>query len=111
MAYEIFIKSQIRSNPEIAEVYQKIYERAGWNGVKRKFLEAVKPGEQKYLGENYMIAILSANLGDKEQAFEYLNRSFERREWRILLLNIDPPLDSLRDDPRFDELVRRVGLK
>ena len=50
-------------------------------------------------------------LGEKDQAFEYLNKAVERREWRIIMLNVDPPLDPLRDDPRFAEIVRRVGLK
>ncbi len=47
----------------------------------------------------------------KEQAFEYLEKSYQRRELWICYLQVDPRFDSLRDDPRFDELVKRVGLK
>jgi len=52
-----------------------------------------------------------ALLGDKEQAFEYLNKAVEKRHSQMVMLNVEPAFDSLRDDPRFDELVRRVGLK
>lgn len=57
------------------------------------------------------MACLAAQLGEKDQAFEYLNKAIEKREWWIVMLNVDPPLDPLRDDPRFAEIVRRVGLK
>jgi hypothetical protein len=50
-------------------------------------------------------------LGEKEQAFEYLNKAFEKRQSQMIRLKIEPALDSLRDDPRFDELIVRVGLK
>ncbi len=50
-------------------------------------------------------------LGDKEQAFAYLNKAIEKRQGQMIQLKVEPPFDSLRDDPRFDELVRRVGLK
>ena len=50
-------------------------------------------------------------LGDKEQAFEYLNKAIEKRQGQMIMLNVEPPFEILRGDPRFDELVRRVGLK
>jgi len=49
-------------------------------------------------------------LGEKDKAFELLIKRFENREVRPGSL-IDPRFDPLRDDPRFEELVRRVGLK
>jgi TolB-like protein/Tfp pilus assembly protein PilF len=51
-----------------------------------------------------------AGLGDKEQAFAWLERSYEERRPRMVWLNTDPWLDPLRSDPRFHDLVRRVGL-
>jgi pentatricopeptide repeat protein len=51
-----------------------------------------------------------AALGDKEQAFAYLERSFDERRDRMVWLNVDPLLDPLRSDPRFKDLVRRIGL-
>jgi len=51
-----------------------------------------------------------AGLGDKEQAFAWLERSYEERRQRMVWLNVDPLLEPLRSDPRFADLVRRVGL-
>jgi len=51
-----------------------------------------------------------AGLGDKEQAFAWLEKSYQERRDRMVWLNVDPLLDPLRSDPRFHDLVRRVGL-
>lgn len=51
-----------------------------------------------------------AGLGDKEQAFAWLEKAYQERRDRVFLLNVDPLLDPLRSDPRFQDLVRRVGL-
>ena len=51
-----------------------------------------------------------AGLGDKERAFAYLERAYQERAGRMVWLNVDPTLESLRSDPRFDDLVRHVGL-
>jgi tetratricopeptide (TPR) repeat protein len=110
-AFEWFMKEQKRKNPNHAEVYQKAYENGGWKEVSRKSLEFEKLDEEKPSGSYYRIARLYARLGEKEQAFEYLNKAFDKRHSQMVMLNVEPAFDSLRDDPRFDELVRRVGLK
>jgi len=51
-----------------------------------------------------------AGLEDKNQAFAWLERSYQERRDRMVWLNVDPLLDPLRSDPRFHDLVRRVGL-
>jgi TolB-like protein/DNA-binding winged helix-turn-helix (wHTH) protein/tetratricopeptide (TPR) repeat protein len=53
---------------------------------------------------------LYARLGDKQKALEWLNRNYEERRALGTLLNVDPAFDSLRSDPRFGDLVRRMGL-
>lgn len=59
----------------------------------------------------YLVAGINAEVGNKNKALQYLEKAFERREGRLVHLQVDPRLDALRDDPRFDELVRRIGLK
>jgi TolB-like protein/Tfp pilus assembly protein PilF len=51
-----------------------------------------------------------AGLGDNEQAFAWLEKVFEERSARLVWLHVDPLLEPLRSDPRFADLVRRVGL-
>jgi tetratricopeptide (TPR) repeat protein len=58
----------------------------------------------------YEIALIYAGLGDKEQAFAWLEKSLASHDKGMTYLKIDPCLDPLRRDPRFGDLVRRVGL-
>ena len=51
-----------------------------------------------------------ARLGDKERALRGLERNYEERATLGTLLNVDPAFDSLHSDPRFGDLVRRMGL-
>ncbi len=110
-AYEWFLKSQKQTNPERIEFYQNAYETSGWRGVRQQFFELQKLNEQKPSANYFAMARQCALLGEKEQAFEYLNKAVEKRQGQMTMLNVEPAFDNLRDDPRFDELVKRVGLK
>ena len=59
----------------------------------------------------YGFAILSAGLGEQEQAFEWLEKCYQDREPKLTRLKVDPLLDPLRSDSRYADLVRRVGLQ
>ena len=65
--------------------------------------------KQRYVPA-YGFAVAYAGLGDKDQAFQWLERSLQDRAWDITYLNVDPLMDKLRADPRFGDLVKRVGL-
>ncbi len=59
----------------------------------------------------YNVAVIYAGLGEKDQAFTWLNRAYDDRSYTLVeYLTTDARLDSLRSDPRFDELRRRTGL-
>ena len=49
-------------------------------------------------------------LGEREQAFNSLEKGFAARDLQLQFLGVDPSFDSLRDDPRFADLMRRIGL-
>jgi DNA-binding winged helix-turn-helix (wHTH) protein/tetratricopeptide (TPR) repeat protein len=111
-AYDSFIKRERKVNSEKAEIFQKAYETGGWQAVKRKHLEINKPDAIKPRANVYFeMAGNAAFLGEKDHAFEFLGKAVEQRDWQIIMLNVEPMFDPLRDDPRFDELVRRAGLK
>jgi hypothetical protein len=57
----------------------------------------------------YEIALVYAGLGEKDLAFEWLERAYNERDKGLISLRVDPPLDPLRSDPRFQELVRRMN--
>jgi TolB-like protein/Tfp pilus assembly protein PilF len=59
----------------------------------------------------YVVAVAHAGVGDKDQALAWLERAYnERSSMLTLYLTNDPRMNSLRSDPRFAELVRRIGL-
>ncbi len=58
----------------------------------------------------YCWAVIYIALQDADKAFEYLNKAYEDRSEWMIWLNINPELDSLRADPRFADLQRRIGL-
>jgi eukaryotic-like serine/threonine-protein kinase len=64
---------------------------------------------QRYISPHDM-AIIYTGLGEKEQAFAWLDKAYADRSWPLPLLKFDPRFDSLRSDPRFADLVRRIGL-
>jgi DNA-binding winged helix-turn-helix (wHTH) protein/TolB-like protein/Tfp pilus assembly protein PilF len=57
------------------------------------------------------IATIHASLGDRDSAFEWLERAFEDRSTNIAFLEYDPSFDALRDDARFRKLVERIGAR
>jgi len=57
------------------------------------------------------VAFVSAALDKKDTAFGWLERAFDEQDSLLVWLRVDPRLDNLRSDPRFQDLVERVGLR
>jgi len=71
--------------------------------------ETKEISKQEYVSP-FGIAILYACLGDKDMAFEWLEHAYHERDRDLTALKFEPRLDNLRTDPRFADLMRRVGL-
>jgi hypothetical protein len=65
--------------------------------------------ESSYV-DGCMVASIYAGLGDKDHAFDWLNKAYEERSSSMVFLKVDPFLDGLRSDPRVQDFVHRVGL-
>ena len=76
-------------------------------GVIQQFADLQKQG--KYVSA-YALAAIYVGLKDKDQTFAYLDKAYAERSHWLLWLNNDPRWDSVRSDPRFKALVRKVGL-
>ena len=59
----------------------------------------------------FFIALVYTAMGDKDDAFLWLDKAVTERSGSVRYLKIEPRLDPLRSDPRFDALLQRVGLK
>ena len=111
-AYESFVRFQqsIGTKDEMLKSYETAYAKSGWQAVLLRYLEIDKANDASGSAA-YTIAVVSALLGQREQSFRYLDDAVNNRSLEISNIGGDPGLDSLRGDPRFAELVRRVGLR
>ncbi len=110
-AWDWFIKWRELKHPDLVEEYRQAYADGGWLAVKRKFLDFVKHGKDYPDMDAYEIAGNLILLGETTEAFSYLNKAVDKREWEVTMLNIDPFLDSVRGDARFAELVKKANFK
>ena len=86
------------------------FHSAGWKGALTKGIEVRLAQRKAGSLSAYWIAIMYADLGDKDQAFRWLNTAYQERDLYLLKLKTDFLVDPIRSDPRFAELVRKVGL-
>ena len=56
-------------------------------------------------------AIACSLLGDRDEAFSWLEKAYEYHVQGLIYLNVDPEFDNLRSDPRFTALTRRIGFQ
>jgi len=99
-----------RNYSEFASAMEKGFRSEGWKGALRKGIEARQAQRKAGYSSSYGIATLYADLGDKDQAFRWLNTAYHERDSYLEGLKTDFLLDPLRSDPRFAELVRKIGL-
>jgi TolB-like protein/DNA-binding winged helix-turn-helix (wHTH) protein len=102
--------SRDRNTVDFASALERGYRSAGWKGAVARGIQARQRQRTTGHASAYDIARLYADLGDKDQAFKWLNSAYEERASYLYGLKTDCILDPIRSDPRFAELVRKVGL-
>jgi len=83
------------------------------SGRKREAVRVLGELEELSKGKfvsRYSLGLIRAGLGEPDKAFQQLEEAYQERSDWLTYLNIEPKLDPLRADPRFKDLVRRVGL-
>ncbi len=86
------------------------YATSGRSREAEKILAELNEMSKLAYVSSYDLAILYVGLGDNDKALEQLNKAYEDRAGWIIYLKVEPILDPLRSDPRFVDLVRRLGL-
>ena len=87
-----------------------LYASSGRTPQARVIFEDLRARAAVSYVPSYDLALVCAGLGWQDQAFEWLGKAFEERSGWLAYLRIEPRLDSLRGDPRFAELLKRVHL-
>lgn len=104
---EEFAKYQeLIGEAQAAALIRESFASRGWQGFLRAMTLESRPANLT----PYSVATFHAALGDNDRAFAELNKAYENREATLALLKVDPRFDSLRADPRFHDLLRRVNL-
>ena len=86
------------------------YAVSGKKGLTAKLAEQFKAtAKKRYIPPTYF-GMLFAGLGDRDKALEWLEKAFHERADGLTWLNVEPMLDEVRNDPRFQDLIRRIGL-
>jgi eukaryotic-like serine/threonine-protein kinase len=99
-----------KSDPDFISYLAHAYAVAGHRDeARRRLAQLLQIAKRRYVSPVY-IARVHAGLGDTAQALASLNQAFQQRSDQLTGLRVDPAFDHLRADPRFVDLLRRVGL-
>jgi serine/threonine protein kinase/Tfp pilus assembly protein PilF len=112
---------EIRSDPVLnhgdwnalgltAEQVRDAYARGGFEGLLRAELDAVLAASKKEYVSPKRIAALYAMLGENDKAMDWLEKNYQEHSKTMMTIKVDPRLERLQSDPRFKEMLARVGL-
>jgi eukaryotic-like serine/threonine-protein kinase len=87
-----------------------VYASAGRSAEAQRVLAELKGLSKRRYVAPFDIALVYAGLGEKRQALEWLERAYEDHSFRVTWIKVWPQLDPLRGEPRFQDLLRRMGL-
>lgn len=110
-AFETAVAMSGRQSRRVADL-AAAHALAGRPDRARELLDELE--RRRTAGEyvsRYDLAIVFSGLGERERAFRELESALEERTWQVVNMGIDPMLDPLRSDPRFDQLLLRAGLR
>jgi TolB-like protein/Flp pilus assembly protein TadD len=106
-----FLKArQLDDNPITLAFIGHAYAASGKRSDALKVLDQLKQLSKQVYVDSYYVAAIHAALEEKDQAFELLEKAYVERSGWLSRLKVDPIFDGLRSDPRFQDLLRRIGL-
>jgi tetratricopeptide (TPR) repeat protein len=101
---------RIVGNSKLAEAYHLAFERGGEEAVERMGVENAKSRAAKQYVDSYEMATAYAFAGNKEQALKNLEAAYREHSPAIVFLTHDAIFDFVNSDPRYRDLVKKVGL-
>src|SRR6266498_3463916 len=101
---------QIDDNQYVLGALGEAYARSGNRSEALKAIEELKERSKQRYVSPHCVAMVYVGLGEKDLAFEWLEKAYEARSEHLGWLKVDARMDPLRSDPRFAELMRRIGL-
>ncbi len=99
----------LRETGNASAVIQSSDPQQAVKAIYRQRLERRLEGMEKTRRSSYNLALLYAAVDERDRAFEWVEKAFEERDPMLVSIRFDPAVDSLRADPRFERLLRRMG--
>ena len=100
----------IEGDPRSAELIGEAYSRSGYNSAIRAWLDdLISQSTHQYVSA-FGVAEMYARLGEKDHALEWLEKAYQTRDAQMVDVGTEPTFDFLHSDPRYADLLRRVGL-
>lgn len=100
---------KLSASPLMISLLGHAYAVSGNKPEAQRILAELDKQKQRYVSP-YTVATIYAGLGDKDQAFKSLEKAFEERDIWLMNLSVDPQFTPLRNDRRFADLLKRIGL-
>jgi Tfp pilus assembly protein PilF len=106
-----FIRKQSNDSPALLGLYGHALAIAGDKaGAQQMLAKLEQASRTRYVPALYFAAVYTG-LGDKDHTFQWLEKAFKEQDDRLVYLGVDPMADPLRSDPRFQQLMKRLGLR
>ena len=102
---------RLSGDAELAAAVQRAYTAGGYRVALQRWIEGITEQSKSRYVPPIRFAQLYVRLGERDKAFEWLEKAYALRSAPLVYLNVDPRYDSLRSDPRFTELLGKIGLR
>lgn len=100
--------AEIEDSPWAAAALGNVYAASGQKDEALKELAKLEETASRRYVSPYFFALVYTGLNDRERAFDYLNKAYDEHNDYLIYLRVEPLFDSLRADPRFQDLLRRI---
>jgi DNA-binding winged helix-turn-helix (wHTH) protein/TolB-like protein len=96
---------------EHVDALDRAYGRSGMPGFWRTLIALFEDGDNELRIASRRLASMHARLGDNDHALEQLEKAYRERELMLVESNMEPAFDTLRSEPRFLQLLHRIGFR
>ena len=101
---------QLDETPITLALLGHVYAVTGKRNEAQKIIVELNEQSKRMYVDPYFLAQIHTALGDRDKAFQALEKAYEEHSSWLVWLKVEPKFDSLRSDPRFTNLVQRIGL-
>jgi Flp pilus assembly protein TadD len=96
--------------PAVLAALAQVHAVAGESAAASRLIRELEDLARRRYVSSYWLAMVHAGLGDPQRALELLDRAYRERDVWLTWLKVEPRFDSLRQEPRMQDLLRKIGL-